>query len=186
MNTIHVAGGVGVADTAMASYDAALADANLHNYNLVAVSSVVPAEATVVAVDEAPDLGPAGNRLTVVEARRTIGPRDEVDFREGGRAGAEDAESKCAPRRHPDVAAGLGWATGPGPGLFYEVTGEDRDAVRERIESGLDAGSDLREWDLPDRTFRVESAAAEPGRYTTVVVIAAYGESEPILSATEE
>ncbi|OYR66550.1 pyruvoyl-dependent arginine decarboxylase subunit alpha, partial [Halorubrum sp. E3] len=39
MNTIHVAGGVGVADTAMASYDAALADANLHNYNLVAVSS---------------------------------------------------------------------------------------------------------------------------------------------------
>jgi len=186
MNTIHVAGGVGVADTAMASYDAALADANLHNYNLVAVSSVVPAEATVVAVDEAPDLGPAGNRLTVVEARRTIGPRDEVDFREGGRAGAEDAESKRAPRRHPDVAAGLGWATGPGPGLFYEVTGEDRDAVRERIESGLDAGSDLREWDLPDRTFRVESAAAEPGRYTTVVVIAAYGESEPILSATEE
>ena len=88
MDTIHVAGGVGVADTAMASYDAALADANLHNYNLVAVSSVVPAEATVEAVAEAPDLGPAGNRLTVVEARRTVGPGDEVDFREGGRSGA--------------------------------------------------------------------------------------------------
>jgi len=66
MNTIHVASGVGVADTAMASYDAALADANLHNYNLVAVSSVVPAKATVEAVDEVPDLGPAGDRLTVV------------------------------------------------------------------------------------------------------------------------
>jgi arginine decarboxylase len=28
---------------------------------------------------------------------------------------------------------------------------------------------------------RVERAAGEPGRYTTAVVIAAYGESEPIL-----
>ena len=180
MNTIHVAGGVGVADTAMASYDAALADANLPNYNLVAVSSVVPAEATVTAVAEAPDLGPAGNRLTVVEARRTVGPNDEVDFREGGRAGAEDAESTRAPRRRPDVAAGLGWATGPGPGLFYEVTGENPDSVRDRIETGLDAGTTLRDWDLPDRETRVETAAASPDRYTTAVVIAAYGESDPI------
>ena len=181
MNTIHVASGVGVADTAMASYDAALADANLHNYNLVAVSSVVPAKATVEAVDEVPDLGPAGDRLTVVEARRTVGPNDEVDFREGGRAGAEDAESKRAPRRRPDVAAGLGWATGPGPGLFYEVTGEDPASVRGRIESGLDAGAELRDWELPDREVRVEVASASPDRYTTAVVIAAYGESEPIL-----
>ena len=180
MNTIHVAGGVGVADTAMASYDAALADANLHNYNLVAVSSVVPADATVTHVDRVPDLGPAGNRLTVVEARRTVGPSDEVDFREGGRAGAEDADSKRAPRRRPNVAAGLGWATGPGPGLFYEVTGEDPECVRSRIHAGLDAGSELREWELVDRELHVETAAAEPGRYTTAVVIAAYGDSDPV------
>ena len=181
MNTIHVAGGVGVADTAMASYDAALADANLHNYNLVAVSSVVPAEATVEAVPEAPDLGPAGNRLTVVEARRTVGPGDAVDFREGGRAGAADADYKLAPHIRPDAVAGLGWATGPGPGLFYEVTGEDGDDVRDRIRAGLDAGSDLRDWELPDRETRVETVAAEPDRYATAVVVAAYGESEPIL-----
>jgi len=60
------------------------------------------------------------------------------------------------------VAAGLGWATGPGPGLFYEVTGEDPDDVRERIEAGLDAGSDLRDWELPDREVHVETAAATP------------------------
>ncbi|MBP1921915.1 arginine decarboxylase [Halorubrum alkaliphilum] len=181
MNTIHVAGGVGVADTAMASYDAALADANLHNYNLVAVSSVVPAEATVTSVDAVPDLGPAGNALTVVEARRTVGPGDEVDFREGGRAGAEDAADKRAPRRRPDVVAGLGWATGPGPGLFYEVTGEDPGSVQERIHAGLDAGADLRDWELTDRRTHVESAPAAADRYTTAVTIAAYGESEPIL-----
>ena len=181
MSTIHVAGGVGVADTAMASYDAALADANLHNYNLVAVSSVVPAEATVEAVPAAPDLGPAGNRLTVVEARRTVGPGDEVDFREGGRSGAEGTESKRAPRRHPDAVAGLGWATGPGPGLFYEVTGENPDDVRERTHAGLDSGAELRDWALSDRETRVETVAAEPDGYATAVVIAAYGESEPIL-----
>ena len=181
MDTIHVAGGVGVADTAMGSYDAALAAANLHNYNLVAVSSVVPAAATVKRVGTVPDLGPAGNALTVVEARRTVGPSDEVDFREGGRAGAEDAGDTRAPRRRPDVVAGLGWATGPGPGLFYEVTGEAVDGVRDRIHAGLDAGAELREWDLPERELHVEDAAAEPGRYTTVVVIAAYGTAEPVL-----
>lgn len=181
MNTIHVAGGVGVADTAMASYDTALADANLHNYNLVAVSSVIPAEATVRAVGTVPDLGPAGNALTVVEARRTVGPSDEVDFREGGRAGAEDAADKRAPRRRPAVVAGLGWATGPGPGIFYEVTGEDPADVRDRIHAGLDAGSSLRDWDLTDRETRVETATAEPDQYTTAVVIAAYGESKPVL-----
>lgn len=180
MDTIHVTGGIGVADTAMASYDTALAAANLHNYNLVAVSSVVPADATVTAVDEAPDLGPAGNRLTVVEARRTVGPDDEIDFREGGRSGAEDPDTKRAPRRRPDVTAGLGWTTGPGPGLFYEVTGEDPETVREQIHAGLDAGSELRDWELPDRTLRVKSAAAHPDQYTTAVVIAAYGQSEPI------
>ncbi len=181
MSTIHVAGGVGVADTAMASYDAALADANLHNYNLLAVSSVIPADASVRQVERVPDLGPAGNVLTIVEARRTVGPGDAVDFREGGRSGAEDAAAKHAPRRRPDAVAGLGWTTGPGPGLFYEVTGEDPADVRERIHAGLDAGSELRDWELPDRDRHVEVAAPEPGAYATAVVIAAYGEPKPTL-----
>ena len=73
MNTIRVVHGVGEAATKMASYDAALADANVHNYNLVTVSSVIPSDATVEAVGTAPDLGPAGERLTVVEARATTG-----------------------------------------------------------------------------------------------------------------
>ncbi len=178
---IHVAGGVGAADTAMASYDAALADANLHDYNLVAVSSVIPASATVNRVERAPDLGPAGNALTVVEARRTVGPNDAVDFREGARSGAEDPDAQRAPRRRPDVAAGLGWATGPDAGLFYEVTGEDPDDVRDRIHAGLDAGIDLRERSMPDRELHVETAPAEPDRHTTAVVVAAYGVSKPIL-----
>ncbi|WP_058366206.1 pyruvoyl-dependent arginine decarboxylase [Haloparvum sedimenti] len=193
MNAIHVAAGTGVAPTEMASYDAALADANLHNYNLVSVSSVVPAEATVEAVDRAPDLGPAGNRLTVVEARRTVGP-EGASFRQGDvagaaegdgseRAGAADADSAtdAAGSDSDAIVAGLGWATGPGPGLFYEVTGTDAEDVRERIDAGLDAGAELRDWTLDDRERLVETASPTPGAYTTTVVVAAYGESEPVL-----
>jgi arginine decarboxylase len=179
MSTIRVVRGAASAATAMASYDAALAEANVHNYNLVRVSSVVPAGATVERVDTAPDLGPAGNRLTVVEARATVP------------AGASTR-----------VCAGLGWATGPGPGLFYEAAGDDPERVRDTVERGLAEGKRLRDWtfdteDLALVTADVAGATADAtdgddrgvratdggggDRYTTAVVLAAYGESESIL-----
>ncbi len=154
MGTIHVAWGTATGPTPMAAYDTALADANVHNYNLVPVSSVIPADGDVVAVDEAPDLGPAGNRLTVVEAK-SVQP---------------------APGR---AVAGLGWATGPGPGLFYEADGAEEGVVRERVLEGLAAGSELREWALPDTETKVVSRSAETG-YVAAVVLAAYGESEAV------
>jgi arginine decarboxylase len=142
----------------MAAYDAALAVAGLHNYNLVSVSSVIPADATVEAVGTAPDLGPAGDQLTVVQAEATAsGP---------GRA-----------------SAGLGWRIGPGPGLFYEAAGEvDAGVVRERVREGLAAGAALRDWDLPEEegTVRIATAETDTG-YVGAVVVAAYGESEPVL-----
>lgn len=156
MGTIRVVRGVGRAETRMASYDAALAAANIHNYNLVSVSSVIPASATVEEVDAAPDLGPAGARLTAVEARATTGGVGTV-------------------------SAGLGWATGPGPGLFYEVAGEDPAAVRRRVEAGLETGRDLREWTFDDETVAVVTADADGGGYTTAVAVAVYGDADPIL-----
>lgn len=157
MNTIHVASGVATGPTAMASYDAALAEANLHNYNLVPVSSVIPADATVEHVEQAPNLGPAGNRLTVVQARATT----------------------TGPGR---VSAGLGWTTGPGPGLFYEAAAEaDPETIRERVEQGLATGRSLRDWEFEDESVEIASVDADSGVYTTAVVLAAYGESESIL-----
>ena len=160
MRTIYVVRGVGTAVTAMASYDAALAAANVHNYNLVHVSSVIPADATVEAVETVPHLGPAGNRLTVVEARSTLA------------AGRADA-----------AAAAIGWTTGPGPGLFYEAAGTDPETVREQVEQGLAAGRELREWtfDAEDVVVATGDVASEPATYTTAVALAVYGESEPIL-----
>ena len=158
MSTIHVAGGVGVAPTEMSAYDAALADANLHNYNLITVSSVIPADGQLEVVDAAPDLGPAGNRLTVVQGRVVAGPEDDEQ-----------------------LATGIGWATGPGPGLFYEASGSDPEAVEAEIRRGLDAGCELRDWELTDRDVLMSTADPVDGSYTAAVVLAAYGESEPIL-----
>ncbi|WP_254766825.1 pyruvoyl-dependent arginine decarboxylase [Salinilacihabitans rarus] len=160
MGTIRIVWGSGSAPTAMASYDAALADAGVENYNLVPVSSVIPATADVEAVGTAPDLGPAGERLTVVEARATT----------------------AGPGR---VSAALAWAQsdrGAGPGLFYEVADEtDAADVETRVREGLAAGQELRDWAFDDPTVRAESAAAESGSYTTALVLAVYGESEPIV-----
>ncbi|ESP87352.1 pyruvoyl-dependent arginine decarboxylase [Candidatus Halobonum tyrrellensis] len=157
---IHVAAGTARGRTELAAYDAALADANLHNYNLVTVSSVVPAGASVRVVDEAPPLGPPGNRLTVVQARADATPAD-----------AHETER---------AVAGLGWATGPGPGLFYEATGADADVVRRTVEEGLADGRALREWEFTDEETLVAETDTSADAYTAAVVVAAYGESEPV------
>ncbi|ADD04942.1 pyruvoyl-dependent arginine decarboxylase [Natrialba magadii ATCC 43099] len=158
MSTIRIVQGSASAPTKMASYDAALADAGVENYNLVAVSSVIPADVDVEAVGTAPNLGPAGERLTVVEARATTaGP---------GQVSAALAWSRSADR---------------GPGLFYEVADEtDSDDVEHRVLEGLAAGQDLRDWEFGDSSVAVEHSQAEAGVYTTSLVLAVYGESEPI------
>ncbi|WP_408956930.1 pyruvoyl-dependent arginine decarboxylase [Natrinema sp. 74] len=159
MSLIRVVWGTASAPTAMASYDAALAEAGVENYNLVSVSSVIPAGVDVEAVGTAPDLGPAGERLTVVEARATTaGP---------GRASAALAWSQSAD---------------DGPGLFYETAGEmDRADVERRVREGLAAGQELRDWEFAEPRVAVESRQAESGRHTTAVVLAVYGDSEPII-----
>jgi arginine decarboxylase len=161
MSRIRVVTGVGTGPTETAAYDAALAEANVHNYNLVTVSSVIPADATVEPVDAVPDLGPAGHRLTVVEARATVPTGDPA-------------------------SAVLGWVTGPGPGLFYEASGSDTPrTLRAEVERGLSAGAALRDWEFTDESLAVESVAPGelgPGAddWTTVVALAVYGEGEPI------
>ncbi|MFD1513609.1 pyruvoyl-dependent arginine decarboxylase [Halomarina rubra] len=155
MGTIRVVWGTASAPTEMSSYDAALADAGVENYNLVSVSSVIPSDAHVERVGTAPDLGPVGERLTVVEGRATV---------EEGPA-----------------AAGLAWATtADGKGLFYEASGRDRDAVREEVRAGLHTGMELRDWAFVDEGCEVVGAAPESG-HTTALVLAVYGRSSPLL-----
>lgn len=155
MGLVRIVRGTAHAPTATSSYDAALAAAGVHNYNLVTVSSVVPADARVEVVGTAPDLGPVGEGLTVVQGRATTAEGPAV--------------------------AGLGWATGPDGGIFYEAAGADRATVRAKVEDGLAAGKTLREWTYADAGLELAAAAPGPdGEYATAVVLAVYGDSEPL------
>lgn len=162
---VRVVWGSAPGPTALSSYDAALAAAGVENYNLVRVSSIVPAGATVEPVDTAPDLGPPGNRLTVVEARVTV----------GGDGTGGDVPSGPG-------AAGLAWAIGPGPGLFHEVAGPfDEVECSRRLAAGLDAGRAFREWSFDESGERVVSVDPPAGEFGTAVVLGVYGRGEPVL-----
>ena len=162
---MRIVWGTGTGPTDVASYDAALADAGVHNYNIVTVSSIVPTGAVVESVGTAPDLGPPGNRLTAVQARATVAGPDRA-------------------------TAGLGWATGDGrdaprgegPGVIYEASGEfGEETARERIRRGIDAATELRDWPLAEPELRIASTTVDAGTFATAVALAVFGESEPII-----
>jgi arginine decarboxylase len=151
---IRIVWGTGRASTPKASFDVALATANVHQYNLRRLSSVIPAGVTVEEVGSAPDLGPTGGALDAVLARQTSQP--------GTRA-----------------AAGLVWARGDdGTGIFYEEEHHDPATVRERLAAGIERGCELRGIDATSPDTCVVTADPEPEAYTTAVAAAVYGESE--------
>ena len=154
---IRLVWGTGHAATEKASFDTALADAGIHQYNLRTLSSVIPADPPLELVETAPDLGPTGNALDVVMARKTSPP--------GARA-----------------AAGLAWVRGEdGTGLFYEVEDSDPETVRELLRAGIERGCYIRNLDYADVETKVITADSAPDQYTTAVVVATYGESKPLL-----
>lgn len=158
MAQIRVAWGTGRGPTRLSAYDAALAEAGVHDYNLIELSSVIPADASVEEVGTAPDLGPGGNGLHVVEAS-AVGSRG------------------------PQSAV-LAWAYSPdGPGLFYEAgASEPVDAVVDEALTGVEAGVELRERPYGEPETRAVTVDADDVEgYAAAVAIAAYGESEPLL-----
>jgi arginine decarboxylase len=154
--TIRILEGSATGPTALSARDAALADAGVHDYNLLTLSSVIPADATLERVDEAPDLGPIGARLHVVE-------------------GAATASGPAT------VRAGLAWTREDGgPGLFYEDGGESDEAtIRQRLERGISEGRRLRGWGDGEVETLVTRATADDGAYAAAVVLATYGRAEP-------
>lgn len=157
MSRIRVVWGASEGPTELSAFDAALADAGIHNYNLMRLSSVIPAGPDIEVVGTAPDLGPVGEELHVVESSSVAAPGESA-------------------------AAGIGWARSEsGRGIFYEVHGADADAVEAEIREGLAAGRELREWNFVDEQVVVESIEAD-SEYAGVVVCATYGEARPSLS----
>lgn len=159
MEPIRIVSGTGTGPTELAAYDAALAAAGVANYNLVTVSSVVPDSVPIEVSETAPDLGPIGHQLTVVEAR------------------AVSAEPGT-------VSAVLGWSRREpeGPGLFYEASGEaPADDLSERVRRGLTAGFERRQWERSEASLVTETAESDGDRFTAAVALAVYGTAQPIV-----
>lgn len=152
---IRVVWGTASGKTAVSSYDTALAEAGVHNYNLIPVSSVIPAGTTVEQVGSAPDLGPIGNKLYVIQSRATT---------KNGRA-----------------TAGLGWTRIEDGGVFYESNGEIApEDARSRITTGLTEARNIREWPAGSNEVKVVCTRDSDG-YATAVVLGVYGRSHPLL-----
>lgn len=151
--TIDVVWGTGSARTELGAFDRALADAGLAEYNLVTLSSIVPAGATVREVARLePDRWPVG---TIVAAVSAVG---------------------TAPPDGDPVAAGLGWAIGETGGVFAEATATGAEECRERLEARL---ADLREHRPIDAAAGTTRTVEHDGeRATAAVVAAVYGPIE--------
>lgn len=188
MPTVRVLAGTGRAPTALSAYDAALAAANVHDYNLVAVSSVLPPDAEVEVVERAPDLGPVGGRLTVVEAAATVAGLGPVSAALGWTR-AEGGARDGGKRDGAGVVYEAADATGPEP-------------VEAEVRAGLAAAREIRDWtaateetvvvtvpedgpvDVAVENVGRDSETAEQGnaadRHTAAVALAVYGSAKPV------
>lgn len=112
---ITVTSGVGTGSTSLAAFDAALREAGIADYNLIPLSSVIPARAIVQRKPFAPRRSSYGDRLYVVIARGETATAGEAAW------------------------AGLGWTQEleTGRGLFVELHGASRRAVENDISATL-------------------------------------------------
>lgn len=113
---IYVSSAVGQGPTPLAAFDHALIKANIANYNLIRLSSVIPPNSEVVDANESSKLpGEWGDRLYVVYA-----------------------EMRTNIRGH-GAWAGIGWVIDPqdNKGLFVEHEGHSEEEVRNDINNTL-------------------------------------------------
>jgi arginine decarboxylase len=112
---IQITTGLGEGPTPIAAFDAALLAAGVANYNLLYLSSVIPAGAAI-------------------RRARYLTPEDEYGFRLYVVMARQDAavRGQCA-------VAGLGWTqeAATGRGLFVEVHGTEHGQVEREIDASL-------------------------------------------------
>ena len=154
---IKITKGRGTGDTYIAAFDAALKDAGVLDYNLIILSSVIPAGSQVTKRKPEHNSEEIGHRLYVVMSR------SEAD--------ASDASTY----------AGVGWAQRKdGSGVFVEEHGHTDKEVNSKITASLDALIEHRQG-LGDafisRDHLIERAEYN-GKPACALVVAVY-KSEP-------
>jgi arginine decarboxylase len=145
---IDVVWGTGSGRTELGAFDAALSDANVHNYNLVELSSIVPEGARVERVGALePDRWTTGDLVAVVLASRTSSTPGER------------------------VAAGLGWALADEGGVFVENDAPTAAACERLLEANLADARAIRDWHWTGEGERqvVEGVVDDAGAGAAVV-----------------
>ncbi|MFD1596709.1 pyruvoyl-dependent arginine decarboxylase [Haloplanus litoreus] len=149
-DTIDLAWGHGDAGTPLSAFDAALADAGIHNYNLVTYSSVIPPNRSVVRTG-----------------------RVEADYGVGRPVGTVHAAAETT-RSNETVAAGLGWIRAEEGGVLMESTAGSEAAVRSDLHEKLADAKAVRDWNWRGNA-ELEVREHTVDRTGAVVVAAVYG-----------
>lgn len=152
---IRVSRGVGTGRTRLSSFDAALRDAGVADYNLVRLSSVIPAGSTVVEVPGTEQLqGEHGDLLYCVYA---------------------EAYADCAGE---DAWAGIAWSEridGSGAGLFVEHHSHRENVLRQDLRRSLEDLAEGRGGLYQPAGTTVVSATCEgSGTHVCALVVASY------------
>lgn len=147
---IHIASGTAEGPTELAAFDAALYAAGVANFNLIALSSVIPPKSKVVEyADKIAEIkGEWGDRLYVVKAEyRTSVPGVEA-------------------------WAGIGWVIDEetGKGLFVEHEGANKEQVERHIENSLQALMTTREINFGKIHMKVDGIVCEHDPVCAVVI----------------
>lgn len=111
---ITVTSGTGVAKTTLAAFDKALNEANIANYNLLYLSSVIPSGSKIVIKKPDTKNEEYGHKLYCVMSK------------------------KFETEPYKEVWAGIGWVQSEdGCGLFVEHSGESETEVKDLINASL-------------------------------------------------
>jgi len=150
---IHIGSAVGKGSTKLAAFDDALLKMGAANYNILRLSSIIPAEAEIVVhTDQVPKLGGKwGDKIYAVYAElRTDTHNDEV-------------------------WAGIGWCRNleTNEGMFVEHHGRNEETVRNDIIDTLTDMKQNRGIETTDIEMQVVGGKAD-SKATCAIVIAAY------------
>ncbi len=149
---IQMSCGVGRASTPLAAFDAALREVGAANFNLVQLSSVIPAGSEIRQVGQIAPRGRWGDRLYCVYAEAHAEVQGE------------------------SAAAGVGWMLsddGSGKGLFVEHHASTEAEVAAQIKASLADMATGRDGGFGAPQVRITSAVCAE-RPVCVLVLAAY------------
>lgn len=142
---IDVRTATGVGPTSLAAFDAALVEARVANFNLVRLSSVIPPNSHVAAIDESPHVIDLTDGAAGLAAERALSVTRHPSAQWGHRLYAVWAY-QSAELLGEEAWAGVAWVQHPedGRGLFVEHEGQSESQVRWELESSLSSISKAR------------------------------------------